>query len=574
MLRTFIVAGAILSIVALAASGGMPAADAQTYVQTIGNGQVTQPSAIAVDTVNGNNILVTNEDQIDVFSASGTYLRSIGGAGSGNGQFYAPDGIAIDTANGANVVVVDSGNNRIEVFGADGTFIRTFGSMGSGPGQLQTPTAVAVDTAHGSNIVVNDSGNSRIEIFSATGEYIASISQQAGGNGELAGPWGSLAVDPANDGNILVIDDGATRIQVFTASGSFIRSIGEAGQTLNSGDLWQPNGLAIDPAHGSRVLVGDQELDAVKVFSATGEYLGTITGGTTQNWIGGVQAVAVDGTADGNVVIGGNGIQVFTDSFYANDSPIAAAVVPGGRVVGSTATATVFATMANAGATPLEGCQVSLPYDVGLTLDYQTTSAMTNAPTGSPDTPVTIAGGGYQTFLLSFQSPKGFLDAQVLPLVFGCQGVPQAAVVPGLDTVDLNFGYGIADMIVLAATPSGNGVLALPYSQGESGAFAVASFNAGSYDDAVVVTADTGRALLPLQLSLCQTVATTGQCMVAPSSSVVLPVNPNDTPTFSVFATATGTIPFDPENSRIFIRFTAQDDGIDHGSSSVAVQTQ
>ncbi|MEI9987833.1 MAG: hypothetical protein WDN69_34760 [Aliidongia sp.] len=361
---------------------------------------------------------------------------------------------------------------------------------------------------------------------------------------------------------------------MFTAGGNFIRSIGEAGQTLNSGDLWQPNGLAIDPAHGSRVLVGDTRLDAVKVFSATGDYLGTITGGTIQNWISSVQAVAVDGTSDGNVIIGGNGIQVFTDSFYVNDSPIAAAVLPGGRVVDFTATATVFATMANAGATPLEGCQVRLPYDVGLTLDYQTTNAMTNAPTGSPDTPVTIAGGSYQSFLLSFRSPNGFLNAQLLPLVFVCQGVPQAAVVPGLDTVDLNFGYGDLDMIVLAATPSGNGVLTIPYSQRKGGAFAVASINAGSDDDGVVVTADTGRAILPLQLSLCQTDPTTGQCMAAPSSSVVLAINPNDTPTFSVFATATGTIPLDPENSRIFIRFIAQEDGIDHGSSSVAVQTQ
>ncbi len=156
MLRTFIVVGAAFSIVALAAAEDMPAADAQTYVQTIASGQVNRLSAIAVDTVNGNNILVANGDQIDVFSASGTYLRTIGEIGSGNGQFYAPDGIAIDTANGANVVVTDLGNNRIEVFAADGTFIRTFGSMGSGPGQLQSPTAVAVDTAHGGNIVVND----------------------------------------------------------------------------------------------------------------------------------------------------------------------------------------------------------------------------------------------------------------------------------------------------------------------------------------------------------------------------------------------------------------------------------
>ena len=96
-----------------------------------------------------------------------SFIRTIGSSGHGDGQLSRPFGVAVDTANGSNVLVADTDNSRIEVFSATGTFIRTIGSGGSGNGQLDHPAGVAVDTANGSNMVVADTFNNRVEVFTS-----------------------------------------------------------------------------------------------------------------------------------------------------------------------------------------------------------------------------------------------------------------------------------------------------------------------------------------------------------------------------------------------------------------------
>jgi hypothetical protein len=50
-------------------------------------------------------------------------------------------------------------------------------------------------------------------------------------------------------------------------------------------------------------------------------------------------------------------------------------------------------------------------------------------------------------------------------------------------------------------------------------------------------------------------------------------VNAGFTPTYSVFATGTGTVPFDPALNRIVVTFTDAGGAV-RGSTSVAVRTQ
>jgi hypothetical protein len=78
---------------------------------------------------------------------------------------------------------------------------------------------------------------------------------------------------------------------------------------------------------------------------------------------------------------------------------------------------------------------------------------------------------------------------------------------------------------------------------------------------------------LPVTVALCQTNPATGECLALPASTVTTQVEAGATPTFGVFVTGTGTVPWDPANNRVFLRFR-QDDGVPHGSTSVAVMTQ
>jgi len=275
-------------------------------------------------------------------------------------------------------------------------------------------------------------------------------------------------------------------------------------------------------------------------------------------------------------VIGG---QVFIGSwdhhlyaFGVPASPLDAALLPGARSVELGSVATVFATMLNSSNATLDNCRIALPASApgGLALTYQTTDPATNEPTGAPNLPVPIAANAGQSFVLSFTTPTALSDP-AQGLVFACDGVNNAAATEGVDTVDLTFSATpIADIVALAATASNNGILQIP--QGAAAAFAVASVNVGA-TGSLTVSTDLGGAALLVAATLCQTNPSSGQCLAPPAASVPVTIDANATPTFSVFATASGTVPFAPGASRVFLRFVDAN-GQQHGSTSVAVMTE
>jgi YVTN family beta-propeller protein len=263
----------------------------------------------------------------------------------------------------------------------------------------------------------------------------------------------------------------------------------------------------------------------------------------------------------------------FGTLFTPNSSPLAAAVLPGARSVQTGSTAAVFATLLNSGATALDNCAIGLDASApaGLTMSYQTTDPTTNALTGTLDTPVALAAGGAQSFALFFQSGAAFADpGQVL--TFECAGAPPAPIVTGVDTVDLAFSTGpTQDIIALVATAPQPGVATIPFSTGGATAFAVATINVG-IAGTLTVSADTGSAQLPVTAALCPTDPATAACLQPPVAAFQQSFAANATPTFSVFLTASGAIPFAPGTSRVFVRFTDAN-GVSHGSTSVAVDT-
>jgi virginiamycin B lyase len=250
---------------------------------------------------------------------------------------------------------------------------------------------------------------------------------------------------------------------------------------------------------------------------------------------------------------------------------LVSAVLPLSRSVQVGNPATAFATIINAGTSPALGCAIVPATNVPASYLYQTTNPATNALTGTPNAPVSIAAGGSQSFVLAFTPTAAFAPTDV-SFSYDCASTGAAAPVTGLNTLLLSASTTpVPDIVVESATASNDGILHITGSTG-SAAFATATVNLGS-SAAITVTADTGGVTLPLGLTLCQTNPGSGQCLATPSASVSTTINTNATPTFAIFATASSAIPFAPATNRIFVRF-ADASGAIRGSTSVAVQTQ
>jgi hypothetical protein len=214
-------------------------------------------------------------------------------AGSGDGQFDDPWRIAVDGS--GNVFVAGFNNNRIQKFTNTGTFLTKWGSSGNGDGQFNGgPLTLAVD-GNGS-VFVTDGGNNRIQEFTNSGAFLLTLGWgvqdgaaafetctsgcQAGiagsGDGQFSGP-GGVAVDA--NGNLFVAD--SSRIQKFDNAGNFITKWAVA---------YGPGALAVDAS--GNVFASY----AVSLLDDVAEY--TNTGALVRTWgcTGSVGGIAVDGS--------------------------------------------------------------------------------------------------------------------------------------------------------------------------------------------------------------------------------------------------------------------------------------
>jgi hypothetical protein len=94
------------------------------------------------------------------YSQDGDLLSSFGSGGAGPTQLSNPQAFDID-ADGT-VYVADTGNARIQVFSADGTHLQTIGA-----GQLAGASGIAVDAGV---VAVSDPAEGAVRVFSADGE--------------------------------------------------------------------------------------------------------------------------------------------------------------------------------------------------------------------------------------------------------------------------------------------------------------------------------------------------------------------------------------------------------------------
>jgi sugar lactone lactonase YvrE len=167
-------------------------------------------------------------------------------------DFYGPRGIAAGP-NG-DIYVADTGHKRIQVFDATGHFLRGIGQPGSAIGQLNEPSSVTVDK-HG-HLYVADFWNSRIQAFdTASGAYVSSFVVSAWQSGGYDEPH--IAVD--DRGRLFLPDPAGGRMLVYSTAGKPLYGWG-------SGLFVKP--LAVVTGRGGQVLVTDSGNNSLTVFTA------------------------------------------------------------------------------------------------------------------------------------------------------------------------------------------------------------------------------------------------------------------------------------------------------------------
>jgi len=351
-------------------------------------------------------------------------------------------------------------------------------------------------------------------------------------------------------------DAGGNLLSVFTASSSTefaqVRIVGRlAGDPLNT----------LQPSQLVRAGGGAQTNASGRMGDYSGAAVDPVAPSTV--WVSG-EYIRSTASADW-------GTYIAQLRFPVSGLSLAAAVLPGSRSVQVSSPATAFATILASGVGTATGCGIAPVSSVPASFLYQTTDPATNQLTGTANTPASIAAGGSQTFVIAFTPTASFAQTDV-QLSFGCANAAPAPTISGVNTLWLSAsGTPVPDIVALAATLNNDGIVNIPGANG-TGVFAVATVNVGA-GGTITASADTGAASLPITIQLCQTDPATAQCISAMGSTVIVPINANATPTFSIFVTGGGMIPFDPAANRIFVRFKSGDVLI-RGSTSVAVRTQ
>jgi hypothetical protein len=257
--------------------------------------------------------------------------------------------------------------------------------------------------------------------------------------------------------------------------------------------------------------------------------------------------------------------------------PVASVLPIMRSVQAASSTATYFATIIAAGTGTACGCSIApttLPANT--TFLYQTTNT-SNQLIGSANTPVDIAGNGQQSFLIAM-TPGSPLNPTEVRFSFKCANTPEASLIPFVNSVLISSGAGPnPDIIALAATQPNPGIVNIPGPNG-TGAFSVATVNACDRGAPITVSGNTAGPLssgnpLPVNVFVCQTNPSNGNCLQPPASSVTVTIAPGETPTFSFFVAGKGAnVPFDPANNRVYALFKEGD--VLRGATSVAVRTQ
>jgi hypothetical protein len=270
---------------------------------------------------------------------------------------------------------------------------------------------------------------------------------------------------------------------------------------------------------------------------------------------------------------------------YAQSVTLNAAVLPNSRAVDIGTSATFFATMSNSGTGNASNCAITLgsTAPAGMAVGYQTTDA-TNTLTGTANTPVPIAAGASQSFLVSVSSSAAFTGK--VPLSFAC-AEGNAFSFAEVNQPDIRFTAGSGpDIIAIGATLTNDGIAVLDRAANLAaisisavnigGASAIASAPSGPKANEAPITVSgqvTGFLTVGnFDVLICET-DTLGACKNPLNFAVALNIG-DSAKSFSAFLVGDAALglPFFPSDYRMKITFTDANGNV-VGSTSVALNS-
>jgi hypothetical protein len=462
------------------------------------------------------------------------------------------------TITGAGPVSNALGNGVAISFGA--ITMEALSSSAVGPSTLDTAQISAVNinntgTIDGtaSGIAIDNLNNADPIAIINSGRIKGNVLfGSAGDNLQLTGGSVQGNVVGQSAGDTVTIGAGSGTAAI-TGSVSNVSSVNVTSGTANFG-----SGLfTVSNAGGGTVSIAPGSIASGARFTLTAN---PASGYIFTGWGG-----ACGGTSTCTVTLNAN--TTVAASFVASPSPLVASVVPSSQSVEVGTTATATATIINGGSTTASQCAIAPIGTLAATFSYQA------VPGGRPNTPVDIPAGGTANFNISLTPTAAIVPGVNVQFSFACANARQATVLTGLNTLFLSAATTPVANIVTTATVANNsnGILVLNQTGANtgSGSFAVSTSNQG-IGAVITATTNTGTATLPVIITLCQTNPTSGQCLAPPGPSVTLTINAGDTPTFAVFVTATGAIPFDLNNNRIFVQFTSTTNSSPNGAAATS----
>ena len=213
----------------------------------------------------------SNPSPIDMNRTQIKYIFKFGEFGMNNGQLTEPSGVAVNCDN--DIIIADTDLHRIQVFDKDGRFKFKFGECGSEEGQLLYPNKVNVVKSTGDIIVTERSPTNQIQIYNKHGKFLRRFSAN------FLDPRG-VCVDSKD--RIIVVDGKIMKVLIFDLMGNLLKNFD------CSKYIFLPSALcSLNCKDREEIYISDNKEHCVKAFDYDGNFIRQIGGkGVTTNPIG------------------------------------------------------------------------------------------------------------------------------------------------------------------------------------------------------------------------------------------------------------------------------------------------